>query len=142
MEVYAKYFRRLISANSPQIFSSVNRSVEIPGNYQLLVEEVEKASQSFEQARKIAEVIDTSEGDIFKDFDLSTFLTHFQLAPIGTCIIASAFTQVTKPDLRSKGKFTSHPLKSTFSTSSCSLTYYSFDYSLINLSFASTILCR
>ena len=114
MEVYAKYFRRLLVGNSPQIFPGINRNVENPGNYQLLVEEVGKASQNFEQAKKIAEIIDTSEGDIFKDFDLASFLTHFQFNPVGKCIIASAFTQVAKPDLRNKGKSTADsiiPLK-------------------------------
>ena len=104
MEVYAKYFRRLLVGNSPQIFSGINRNVENPANYPLLIEEIEKASQNFEQARKLAEVIDTSEGDVFKDFDLASFLEHFKLDPVGKCILACAFTQVTKPDLRIKGK--------------------------------------
>ena len=104
MEVFAKYFRRLLVGNSPQIFSGINRNVENPGNYQLLVEEIEKGSKNFDQAKKIAEVIDTSEGDIFKDFDLGSFLGHFRLDPVGKCILASAFTQVSKLDLRLKGK--------------------------------------
>ena len=104
MDVFAKYFRRLLVGNSPQIFPGISRNVENPGNYQLLAEEVEKASQSSEQARKIAEIIDTSEGDIFKDFDLNSFLAHFRLDPVGKCILASAFTQVSRPDLRIKGE--------------------------------------
>ena len=103
MEVFAKYFRRLLVGNSPQIFPGINRNVENPGNHQLLVEEIDKASQDTEQAKKIAEIIDTSEGDIYRDFDLSTFLNHFNLDPIAKAILASAFTQVTRTDLQTKG---------------------------------------
>ncbi|MCJ1473816.1 hypothetical protein MMC13_002467 [Lambiella insularis] len=102
MEVYTKYFQRLVAGNSPQIFPSINRNVENPGNHQLLVEEIEKASSDPEQAKKIAEIIDGSEGDIYRDFDLSTFIHHFQLGPIAKAILASAFTEVTKSDLRNK----------------------------------------
>ena len=103
MEVFAKYFRRLLVGNSPQIFPGINRNVENVGNYPLLVEEIEKASKEWEAARKIAEVIDTSEGDIFREFDLAAFLSHFKLDPISTTILAAAFTHVSKLDLRNKG---------------------------------------
>ena len=103
MEVFAKYFQRLLAGNSPQIFPGVNRNVENSGNHQLLVQEIEKASQDTEQAKKIAEIIDTSEGDIYRDFDLSTFLNHFNLNPVAKTILASAFTQVSRVDLRTKG---------------------------------------
>jgi CCR4-NOT transcription complex subunit 1 len=103
MEVFAKYFRRLLVGNSPQIFPGINRNVENPGNYQLLVQEIEKATHDEEHARKIAEIIDSSEGDIYRDFDLSTFLNHFKLDAIGKTILAAAFTHVTRPDLRTKG---------------------------------------
>lgn len=108
MEVFSKYFRRLLVGNSPQIFPGINRNVENPGNYQLLVQEMEKITQDPEQAPKIAEIIDTSEGDIFRDFDLSTFMEHFRLDPIAKTLLASAFLHVSKPDLKTKGKlFTS-----------------------------------
>ena len=103
MEVFAKYFQRLVVGNSPHIFPGINRNVENPGNHQLLVEEIEKASQSTEQAKKIAEIIDSAEGDIYRDFDLATFIGHFHLNPIANAIIASAFTEVTRTDLRKKG---------------------------------------
>lgn len=109
MEVFAKYFRRLLVGNAPQIFPGMNRNVENPGNYQLLVEEVEKAAQDTEQAKRIADIVDTSEGDTFRDFDLSTFLGHFQLSPVTKIILASAFTHVKRTDLRVKGK--SHRMK-------------------------------
>lgn len=104
MEVFAKYFRRLLVGNSPQIFPGINRNVENPGNYQLLIQEVEKASQDTEQAKKIADIVDASEGDIFRDFDLATFLNHFKLDPVPKTILAGAFTQVARADLRSKGR--------------------------------------
>ncbi len=105
MEVFAKYFRRLLSGNSPQIFPDrVNRNVENPGNYQLLVQEMEKITRDPTQASKIAEIIDTSEGDIYRDFDLATFMEHFKLDPLAKTLLASAFLHVSKPDLNSKGK--------------------------------------
>ena len=68
------------------------------------MQEIEKASQDTEQAKKIAEIIDTSEGDIFRDFDLAVFLNHFKLNPVPKTILASAFTGIARPDLRTKGK--------------------------------------
>jgi CCR4-NOT transcription complex subunit 1 len=103
MEVFARYLRRLLVGNSPQIFPGINRNAENPGNYQLLVQEIAKAGQDAEQARTIAEIIDASEGDIFRDFDLATFLNHFKLGPVPKVILASAFTEVTRADLRMKG---------------------------------------
>lgn len=103
MEVFTKYFRRLLVGNSPQIFPGIKRNVENPGNYQLLVQEMEKITQDPEQAPKIAEVIDTSDGDIFRDFDLVTFMDHFDLSPLAKTLLASAFTHVSNPDLKTKG---------------------------------------
>ena len=108
MEVFSKYFRRLLVGNSPQIFPGTNRNVENPSNYQLLVQEIEKITQDPEQAPKIAEIIDTSEGDIFRDFDLATFMNHFRLDPLAKTLLASAFTHVSKPDLKSKGNSSSY----------------------------------
>ncbi|KAL8862024.1 MAG: hypothetical protein Q9178_001479 [Gyalolechia marmorata] len=102
MDVFAKYFRRLLSGNSPQIFPAINRNVENPGNYQLLVQEMEKITQDPLQASKIAEIIDTSEGDIYRDFDLMTFMEHFKLDPLATTLLASAFLHVSKADLNTK----------------------------------------
>lgn len=105
MEVFSKYFRRLLTGNAPQIFPGVNKSVENAGNYPLLVQELQKVSQDIEQAQKIAETIDSSEGDIFRDFDLSTFLDHFKLDPISKVALALAFKTATKSDLRAKGMY-------------------------------------
>ncbi|KAL3430741.1 CCR4-Not complex component, Not1-domain-containing protein [Aspergillus tetrazonus] len=102
MEVFSKYFRRLLTGNAPQIFPGLNKSVENAGNYPLLVQEMQKVSQDIEQAQKIAETVDASEGDIFRDFDLSTFLDHFKLDPIVKVSLALTFKTANKSDLRVK----------------------------------------
>ncbi|KAJ5386405.1 CCR4-Not complex component N.t1.c1 C-terminal [Penicillium cosmopolitanum] len=102
MEVFSKYFRRLLTGNAPQIFPGVNKSVENAGNYPLLTQEMHKVATDIEQAQKIAETVDTSEGDIFRDFDLSTFLDHFRLDPIVKVALALAFKLTNKSDLRAK----------------------------------------
>ncbi|KAK1143013.1 CCR4-NOT core subunit cdc39 [Aspergillus melleus] len=102
MEVFSKYFRRLLTGNAPQIFPGVNKSVENAGNYPLLVQEMQKVSQDKEQAYKIAETVDASEGDIFRDFDLSTFLDHFKLDSVVKVSLALAFKTANKSDLRAK----------------------------------------
>lgn len=122
MEVFSKYFRRLLTGNAPQIFPGVNKSVENAGNYPLLVQEMQKVSSDIEQAQKIAETVDTSEGDIFRDFDLSTFLDHFRLDPIVKVALALAFKMTNKSDLRAKGKFFMFYCVATIHI----LTFYSF----------------
>lgn len=105
MEVFAKYFCRLVSGNAPQIFPELRgaRKVENSNNYPLLIEEVEKVSKDTEQARKIAEAIDSTDDSHFRDFDLSAFIRHFKLDGIQIQLFAAAFTRCLKPDLRSKG---------------------------------------
>ncbi|KAJ5390680.1 uncharacterized protein N7496_001748 [Penicillium cataractarum] len=102
MEVFSKYFRRLLTGNAPQIFPGVNKSVENAGNYPLLVQEMQKVASDIDQAQKIAETVDNSEGDIFRDFDLSTFLDHFRLDPLLKVSLALAFKLTSKSDLRAK----------------------------------------
>lgn len=104
MEVFSKYFRRLVTGNAPQIFPGTNKAVENAGNYPLLVQEMQKATQDLDQAQRIAETIDTSDGDIFRDFDLSTFLDHFKLDPLAKVSLALAFKTANKSDLRAKGE--------------------------------------
>ena len=104
MENFPRYFRRLLNGNSPQIFPGINRNVENLANYQILVREMEKIMQDPEQATRIAEAIDTAEGDIFRDFELSTFIDHFKLNPFAKTLLASAFSHVSRQDLKSKGK--------------------------------------
>lgn len=103
MEVFSKYFRRLLTGNAGQIFPGASKSVENAGNYPLLIQEMQKVSQDIDQAQKIAETVDASEGDIFRDFDLSTFLDHFKLDPVAKVALALAFKTASRSDLRAKG---------------------------------------
>jgi CCR4-NOT transcription complex subunit 1 len=105
MEVFSKYFSRLVVGNAPQIFpGSLNRQVANPGNYQILVNELRKVSHYVDQAGKIAEAIETANEDIFRDFDLSTFMEHFKLDALEKTILALAFKTGARPDLKTKGK--------------------------------------
>src|SRR5579871_6537229 len=104
MEVYTKLIRRLITGNAPTIFPNVNRSIENPYNYPLLVEEIQKASKSTSIARDIAEAIAGNDADVFKDFDLAGFMRHFNLDALGRSVFALGFKHSQKQDLRSKGK--------------------------------------
>jgi CCR4-NOT transcription complex subunit 1 len=108
MDVFSKYFRRLVSGNASQIFpGSSNKTSENAGNYPMLVDEMRKVICDLGQASKIAESIDGSDGDIFRDFDLVTFVGHFQLDPIAQSALGFAFKRCNRPDLRTKGAFPS-----------------------------------
>ncbi|GAB1315942.1 CCR4-NOT core subunit cdc39 [Madurella fahalii] len=102
MDVYSKYFARLVAANASQIFPGLNRPVANPGNHHLLVAEMRKLTREFPQARKIAESIETGTEDIFRDFDLSTFMEHFQLDALGKTLLALAFKLGPRTDLKTK----------------------------------------
>ncbi|KAI1001344.1 hypothetical protein K3495_g6855 [Podosphaera aphanis] len=102
MEVYQKYFSRLVVGNAHQIFPGVTRQVTTPGNYSILVSEISKIAYDVEQAGKIAESIDMANEDIFRDFDLSTFMEHFKLDALEKTILALAFKSVSKSDLKVK----------------------------------------
>ncbi|KAI6250214.1 General negative regulator of transcription subunit 1 [Erysiphe necator] len=102
MEVFQKYFSRLVVGNAYQIFPGVNRQITTPGNYSILVMEIRKISQDVEQARKIAESIEMANEDIFRDFDLSTFMDHFKLDALEKTILALAFKSGSKSDLKAK----------------------------------------
>ncbi|ORY10386.1 CCR4-Not complex component, Not1-domain-containing protein [Clohesyomyces aquaticus] len=102
MEVFAKYFRRLLQLNAAQIFPSPGKTTDPNGNYGVLVEEMKKIKKDLEQATKIAESIDSPEGDLFRDFDLAGFMAHFQLDPIEKATLSLAFKSANKADLRTK----------------------------------------
>ena len=104
MEVFSKYFRRLLQGNATQIFSSTGKPADPAPTYTLLVDEMQKLRQDPQQAQKIAEAIDTNEGDLYRDFDLSTFMDHFKLDPIARFSLALALKDASKADLRSKGE--------------------------------------
>ncbi|KAF3761896.1 Not1-domain-containing protein [Cryphonectria parasitica EP155] len=105
MEVFTKYFTKLVLASAPQIFPGLNRptgGAANPGNYSLLQEEMRKISHDANQATKISESIETGTEDIFRDFDLSTFMEHFRLDALEKTILALAFKLGTRPDLKTK----------------------------------------
>jgi len=102
MEVFTKYFRRLLLTNAPHIWGN-GRGVETSGNYPILVSEVQKVTQDRYQAAKIVESVEFGEGEIFKDFDLSTFMDHFRMSPTAKILLASAFKKASKTALRTKG---------------------------------------
>ncbi|KAF2458071.1 CCR4-Not complex component, Not1-domain-containing protein [Lineolata rhizophorae] len=104
MEVYTKYFRRLLQSNAAQLFPGSARSSDSAGagNYPMLVGEMQKISQDLQQADKIAESLDTQEGDLFRDFDLSTFMEHFKLDTLAKTLLALACKSASKTDLRMK----------------------------------------
>jgi CCR4-NOT transcription complex subunit 1 len=104
MDVFTRYFARLVAANATQIFPSPNRPVTNPGNHHLLVAEMRKLSRDFSQARKIAESVETGTEDIFRDFDLSTFMEHFNLDALEKTVLALAFKLGSRMDLKTKGK--------------------------------------
>jgi CCR4-NOT transcription complex subunit 1 len=111
MEVFQKYFSRLVVSNAPQIFPGLNRPVTNPGNsgnYQILVNEIRKISNDVEQAGKIAEAIETANEDLFRDFDLSTFMEHFKMDGLEKTILALAFKTGSRSDLKTKGEFLEH----------------------------------
>jgi CCR4-NOT transcription complex subunit 1 len=110
MDVYAKYLRKLISGNAPTIFPNVSRPVENAANYPLLQMEMRKLAREDDQAQKIAESLDGGDGDLFRDFDLSTFMDHFKLDALEKTILALALKEYSKPELKSKGMIITHLL--------------------------------
>jgi CCR4-NOT transcription complex subunit 1 len=107
MEVFQKYFSRLVVANASQIFPGHNRQQVNSNNYQLLRGEINKIGVDVEQAGKIAESIETANEELFRDFDLSTFMEHFKLDALEKTILALAFKVGSRPDLKTKGRFAS-----------------------------------
>ncbi|KAI9726177.1 MAG: hypothetical protein M1828_001850 [Chrysothrix sp. TS-e1954] len=111
MEVFTKYFRRLLSTNASQIWSNGRGTIDTSGSYPILVEEMQKIMDEPTQAEKVRESIEFGDGEIFKDFDLAAFMDHFSMGPIAKIALASAFTRASKSDLRSKAERT---IKSSF----------------------------
>jgi CCR4-NOT transcription complex subunit 1 len=106
MEVYTKYFGRLVSSNASRIFQKENakNTDSTAANYQLLDDELRKVLIDPNQAPKIAETIATAEGDIYRDFDLTTFIKHFSLDPVTNTVLAIAFRSCNRADLRTKAE--------------------------------------
>ncbi|WPG99271.1 general negative regulator of transcription subunit 1 [Acrodontium crateriforme] len=105
MEVFTTYFRRLLQSNASTIFPSSSRpaaSTDSAGSYQMLVQEMQKILTESQQAEKIAQSLDTNEGEIFRDFDFSAFIDHFGLGLISKTVLADTCRTTSKQDLRSK----------------------------------------
>lgn len=102
MEVFSKTFTRLVTQNAGTIFSGASNRPS-SANYQILAEEMNKISTDINQAPKIAESIETSTEDTFRDFDLSTFMEHFKLDALEKTILALAFKLGSRSDLKTKG---------------------------------------
>lgn len=115
MEVFSKFFTKLVHTTAPQIFPGLNRPIGSAGNagsYTLLQDEMCKISHEVDQASMIANSIETGTEDIFRDFDVSTFMEHFRLDALEKTILALAFKMGTRPDLKTKGTsacFGGHP---------------------------------
>ncbi|EXJ83029.1 hypothetical protein A1O3_06846 [Capronia epimyces CBS 606.96] len=102
MEVFAQFFRRSVILNAAAIFSGAKDFDQ--GSYKLLRQELDKVLWDPEQAYKISEAIDTSKEDLFRDFDLVTFVQHFFVDTLPQVILAIAFTRCARSDLRAKAE--------------------------------------
>lgn len=105
MDVFTKYFSRLVVSNAANIFPGLGRPVANPaGNQHLLVAEMRKLSRDFSISRQIAESIETGTDEVFRDFDLSTFMEYFGLDALGKTVLALAFKLGSRSDLKTKGE--------------------------------------
>jgi CCR4-NOT transcription complex subunit 1 len=102
MEVFPKFFRRAVQLNADYIFSNSSQTPQ--GSYDLLSKYVQKIKLDPQEADNVAESIDTTEGDLFKNFDVSKFMDHFKLDPVAKSMLALSLKNASKPDLRTKGK--------------------------------------
>jgi CCR4-NOT transcription complex subunit 1 len=100
MEVFTKYFRRLVQNNAAQVFGTGSRNADPNGSYQILATEMQKLRKDPEQSDKIAESISSSEGDLLRDFDLATFILHFNLDVLAKAMLALSSRRT---ELRPKG---------------------------------------
>lgn len=103
MEVYHKFIRRLVSSHAQTIFSPIGKPPDPQSSYRILNQHIKALANSPESARtKFAECISASDNDVFRDFDLATFMRHFDLDALERSILALGFKSSNKADLRSK----------------------------------------
>ncbi|CAK7216435.1 CCR4-NOT core subunit cdc39 [Sporothrix bragantina] len=139
MEVYTKYFTRLVASSASQIFPGLNRPGGNAGTYQVLLSEMQKISHDPEQARRIAESIELGTEDIFRDFDLSTFMEHFKLDALEKTILALAFKLGSRSDLKTKADAI---LSTNFPTFTTILSKSGGDHADVDPAFVSLIVDR
>ena len=100
MEVFAQFFARAVASNRGAIFHGRDAT----DSYKLLREQVEKVAQDPDQAYRIAEAVDNSKENDFRDFDLATFIQHFFAENVSQCALAVAFSRSNRTDLRAKAE--------------------------------------
>ncbi|EHL03154.1 putative General negative regulator of transcription subunit 1 [Glarea lozoyensis 74030] len=98
-EEKAEQLRKLINDHGMEVFQKTPNNA---ATYPILCGEIEKIGRDVEQARKIAESIEAANEDIYRDFDLSTFMQHFHLDALEKTILALAFKIGSRPDLKTK----------------------------------------
>lgn len=104
MDAFLKYFRQLVHLNSQRIFSTPPSGKKFP-TLPIISDEMRKLERDTEQALKIAESLDTSEGDPFSDFDLNAFLNHFEASvPARLSLALAVKSKCKKEDLKVKGE--------------------------------------
>jgi CCR4-NOT transcription complex subunit 1 len=114
MEVFPKFFRRAVQLNADYIFSNSSQTPQ--GSYDLLSKYVQTIRRDPQEADNVADSIDTTEGDLFKNFDVSKFMDHFKLDPVAKSMLALSLKNASRPDLRTKGnKPHFHLIKGYFS---------------------------
>ena len=100
------YLRRLLQGSASQIFPNVRAAPagqDNAGSYQMLGDEMMKIAKEPQQADKIAQALDTNEGELFRDFDLAQLISHFKLDALSQIALGLACRTTSKADLRTKG---------------------------------------
>lgn len=114
MDVFTKYFRRLVKNSYGHIFPSGGRTAEPHSTYSGLQSEMQELSTNPEQPARIAEAIDCEEkggdGEAFRNFDLAAFMNHFGLSPFAKTALALACRSANRTDIRTKGECSAYVL--------------------------------
>lgn len=109
MDIKQKAMRKIIMNNYSYIMSSSSsRSFENSpsSSHRLLGEQIkELASLPQDVEGTFIDVITpvTPDGEVFRDFDVSTFFNHFSLDALQKCVLAVGLKSNPRPDLRNKG---------------------------------------
>lgn len=99
-DVFPKTFRRVLQLNADYVFGNAPQPL---GTYDMLVNMVQKIRVDAVEADRVAESIDTTEGEMFKNFDVSKFMEHFALDCVAKSMLALSLKHASKSDLRTKG---------------------------------------